>query len=73
MYADPLIVRRQRQRLYYAENRDKILKQQRQSRERKKSTTSLPNGDTHTPPTGQSAITQLRTNTCAGYILHNYL
>jgi hypothetical protein len=54
---------KRRQRLYYAQNREEILKQQRQSREQKRKATALLNGIgsvSHTPATGRSAVTQIK-------------
>jgi hypothetical protein len=55
LYADRNEKRRQRQRLYYAQNREEILKRQRQPREQKRKATALLNGIgsvSHTPATG---------------------
>ena len=72
MYADPIEIRRQKQRLYYAQNREVILRRQRLSRQQKKATTATVNGHdtlTQTPATGQSDVTQVEELPCAGCVL----
>jgi hypothetical protein len=67
IYADPKQLRRQRDRERYAQNRDEILKRQRLSREKRKTTTGLLNDSntvSHTPAAGQSGVTQLQKLTC---------
>jgi hypothetical protein len=72
VYADPKEKKRQRQRLYYAQNRDEILKRQRQSREQKKTSNALLNGAEPTPATGQSAVTQLHKLTGASCVTPDF-
>ena len=66
IYADPKELRRQRDREWYAQNRDEILKRQRLSREKRKATTAILNDHTTvspTPATGQSGVPQRQTLT----------
>uniref|UniRef100_A0ACD6ATD3 Uncharacterized protein n=1 Tax=Avena sativa TaxID=4498 RepID=A0ACD6ATD3_AVESA len=59
---DPKEIKRQKARLYYAQNREEILKRQRQSREQKKKSIALLDINdtlTHSPVTGQSAVTEV--------------
>uniref|UniRef100_A0ACD6A2F0 Uncharacterized protein n=1 Tax=Avena sativa TaxID=4498 RepID=A0ACD6A2F0_AVESA len=64
---NPKEIRRQRDRERYAQNRDEILKRQRQYRELEKASNALLGNDdsaTPTPATGISVVTQLPTITC---------
>jgi hypothetical protein len=61
IYADPKQLKRQRNREYYAKNKDEIAKRRRQARELKKQSTSPDNDENmicDTPVTGQSGVTQ---------------
>lgn len=65
---DPKEAKRQRNREYYAKNKDEIAKRRRQARELKKQAASRDalnddNTACHTPPPGQSGVTQLQYKT----------
>jgi hypothetical protein len=58
VYADPKEVKRQRDREWYAKNRDEISKRRRQLRELKKQSTTDVNDETQA--IGQSGVTQIQ-------------
>ena len=72
LHADLREVKRQRNREWYARNKDEILKRRRETRELKKQTMThvvADNGVYHTPTIAQSGVTQLQHITSTGGLM----
>ena len=68
IYADPKEIKRQRDREYYAKNKENISKRRRQARELKKKTVDDENTLCHTPSSGQTGVTQVQYTPTRGHV-----
>lgn len=74
VYSDRSDIKNRIERERYAQNREEILKRQRQARDQKKHNVVVLDGSnlvTQVMATGQSAVTQLANITCAGGAVPN--
>ena len=74
IYSDRNEIKNRMEMEWYAQNREEILKRQRQTRKQNKHIAAVLNGSnivSHMPATGQLAVTQLQNITCAGGVVSN--